>query len=303
MTALFAIGQNASAQQQEQLSLYSFNPLMFNPAYAGSRGTVNGSIIARNQWVGFNGAPQTGYFSMNAPLRNKSIGLGLNVVSDKIGKRNANSAYASVAYSIKLNKKDHRLCFGINGGVDMIKYDFNQLTVLDNTDPIYSTTFNSTAFNIGSGIYNYSEKHYIGVSCPKILEPSISNLSATTYSAPSLSTLKRHFFFMAGYVFKVNSITKLKTSTLVKSAINTPLTADLNLNVIFNDKFNIGGLYRYNEAVGANITFIISNAWSVGYAYDYVYNGIKLYQNGSHEIMVMFDLKTKHKSYLSPRYF
>jgi type IX secretion system PorP/SprF family membrane protein len=198
-----------SAQQQEQLSLYAFNPLMFNPAYAGSRGTVNGSVIARKQWAGFNGAPQTGYFSINAPLNDKMLGVGLNVVSDRVGKRNTNSAYASLAYTIKLNKKDHRLCFGLNGGIDMVKYDFNQLTVLDNSDPIYSNTFNYTAFNIGSGIYTYSEKHYIGISCPKILEPSISNLSATTYSVPSLSALKRHFYFMAGYVLPLNSLTKL----------------------------------------------------------------------------------------------
>jgi hypothetical protein len=36
-------------QQDEQSSMYMFNPLQFNPAYAGSRGALTGTAVMRAQ--------------------------------------------------------------------------------------------------------------------------------------------------------------------------------------------------------------------------------------------------------------
>ena len=66
IVALFILMLSFStlAQQDEQSSLYMFNPLQFNPAYAGSRGDLNATAVIRSQWVGINGAPKSQFLEL-----------------------------------------------------------------------------------------------------------------------------------------------------------------------------------------------------------------------------------------------
>ena len=76
---------SAFAQQDAQASMYFFNPLQFNPAYAGSRGSLNITGVTRAQWAGWGGAPRTQFLSIHAPIARKHIGLGGNLSYDQIG--------------------------------------------------------------------------------------------------------------------------------------------------------------------------------------------------------------------------
>jgi len=49
----------ASAQQDPSFSMYMFNGLFINPAYAGSQEAISMMAIYRQQWVGVDGAPRT----------------------------------------------------------------------------------------------------------------------------------------------------------------------------------------------------------------------------------------------------
>ncbi|HLG03834.1 MAG TPA: PorP/SprF family type IX secretion system membrane protein, partial [Bacteroidia bacterium] len=86
---VLALGSlTAVAQQDPQFSQYMHNKVFMNPAYAGMRRALCLSLIARNQWTGFEGAPQTGVFSGDIyfPGPGKfGSGVGLNVMYDKLG--------------------------------------------------------------------------------------------------------------------------------------------------------------------------------------------------------------------------
>ena len=69
---LMLLSFSAISQQDEQSSLYMFNPLQFNPAYAGSRGDLSVTGVVRSQWVGIKGAPKSQFLSMNSPLKKKA---------------------------------------------------------------------------------------------------------------------------------------------------------------------------------------------------------------------------------------
>src|ERR1700744_681444 len=142
IAVLIAIAMNAAAQQETQQSMYFFNPLLTNPAYAGSQGalTVTGNV--RDQWTGFKGAPKTQCLSIHSPLKNENIGIGLVVENDQLGATKTTSAFADFAYSIRLNKKNHRLAFGLQGGVDYYRTSFAPLSIIDNTDNVYLNGFN-----------------------------------------------------------------------------------------------------------------------------------------------------------------
>jgi type IX secretion system PorP/SprF family membrane protein len=98
-----------SAQQDAQYTQYMYNTIEINPAYAGSRGVLSVFGLYRTQWVGLDGAPETSTFSINTPLSNKKLGLGLSLVNDKIGPTNENTLSADFSYSKLLNQPNFLL--------------------------------------------------------------------------------------------------------------------------------------------------------------------------------------------------
>ncbi len=72
-------------------SQYVLNPLLLNPASAGNRGVLNVAAFYRKQWVGVKGSPETMTLTVDAPFSDDKMGLGLIVVSDKIGVTKGNT--------------------------------------------------------------------------------------------------------------------------------------------------------------------------------------------------------------------
>ncbi len=279
------------SQQDEQSSLYMFNSLQYNPAYAGTRGALNATAGFRSQWVGFSGAPISQFLSLHAPMAGKSLGAGLHITNDKAGSLGRTSAYGDLSFSIKLNRKGYRLNFGASAGIDAVNFNFKDLV---GQEDIYKINQGSTTFNAGLGVYYYTKRFYAGASVPRVMN--------TTWNLASFT--KKHIFLAAGYVFPISSVVDLKVSTLIKMVQNAPITADANVNLFFYRTFWIGGMYRYNESAGANIAYQFREQWMFGYAYDFVYNGLrKSNMGGTHEVMLTYDMNGRRNVYASPRYF
>lgn len=292
------LGAGAFAQQDEQMSLYMQNPLYYNPAYAGSRQSLSLVGMGRFQWVDFNGAPTTQWFSVHSPIAGGGMGLGAHFVNDRIGSRNRTAAYVDVSSSIRLNRKGDRLAVGLSGGADFLSFNFTDLNVKDIADPYYGKQFSETRPNLGAGIYYYGTRHFVGISSPRVFEVKANDVTAL------VSTLnKRHYFFTAGIVVPLSSVVMWKPTLLLKYTPNAPLTADLGMNFLFYDKIWLGAMYRYNEAVGLNLIVKIKDKLQIGYGYDFPVNGLRTYQNGSHELLLTYDVNFKKHVYNSPRYF
>ncbi|MDG1333386.1 MAG: type IX secretion system membrane protein PorP/SprF [Crocinitomicaceae bacterium] len=287
------------AQQDEQLSLYMYNKLYFNPAYAGSRDAISAVASGRFQWVDFKGAPTTQWFSLHTPLMQKSLGLGTHLVNDRIGNRSRTSAYVDLSGSIALDDDNQRLSVGVSGGIDVIGYDFSQVNVIDPSDPYFGSVQSVTKANVGAGIYYYGDKHYVSFSVPRILRPQV------TASFDSIARVlnAQHYFLAGGYVFDLNSVFKLQPSTLVKFTPGAPITVDANISLLMYDVLWTGIMYRFHESIGVNVVYNIKNTVSLGYVYDFPINGLRTYQNGSHEIFLRYDIRPKNRPFTSPRYF
>ena len=103
------------AQQDPQYSMYMFNPLSVNPAYAGSRDALSVTLLGRKQWVSIPGAPLTGTFTIHSPLKNEAIALGLSVIHDEIGATQNTGVFGDAAYRFALDKKGTIVAYsGIN---------------------------------------------------------------------------------------------------------------------------------------------------------------------------------------------
>lgn len=282
------------SQQLEQSSLYMFNALYYNPAYAGSTNKLSSSFILRNQWIGFKGAPTSEFISIHSPIKNKKLGLGFHLNNDEIGSRKNFTAAFDLSSNIILNKNEDRLSVGISGGIYNYIMNFSNLYATDNNDNIVLTNYNEIKPNIGAGIYYYGTKHYLGLSIPTIIEH--------TYLNSKLN--QKHILLTGGYVFKINSVINFKPSTIIKYTKGSPLSIDLNASFLMYKKLWIGGMYRYNSSVGINLAFNITNKLMIGYSYDIAVNKLRTNQFGSNEFMISYDFSKANKGIIySPRYF
>lgn len=289
------------SQQDPQYSMYMFNPLSSNPAYAGSRDALSVTLLGRKQWVGFDGAPETGSLTLHSPLKNEHIALGLSVTYDKIGPTTNNMVYADVAYRFQVSPSS-KLSFGIKLGADIYSANFNGLIVNDNTDILYTTPISNKLLpNGGFGVYWYSPESYVGLTSPRLIENSLRDPSMVTTGPEAKQN--RHYFLMAGHTFRLSSTIDLIPSVVVKAVQDAPLSLDVNLNLFFYERFWIGAGYRVGDAVVANVMYHFSPKFRAGYAYDYTLSALGNYNSGSHEIMLNYDLDFLGKGFKTPRRF
>lgn len=288
-----------NGQQTPQFTQYMYNTISVNPAYAGSREALTIVGLYRSQWVGFSGGPVTNTLSIHSPLRNEKIGVGFSYINDRLGYENFNYMYVDFSYNINITENT-KLAFGVKGGFSYYNIDqelFNDPKVYN--DPYFQDKLNRWTPNVGAGLYLHQPKWYLGISSPKLIENDYNKLGS--YVALEQS----HFYGIAGYVFDLNKSgnIKMRPTALVKYTKGSPVSYDTTLSFLFNEKFWIGGAYRFDDSVGALVDFQISKQLRLGYAYDYPVSKIRPFTSGSHEIMIMFDFKFDNSKYKSPRYF
>lgn len=297
--ALFTI-VDVQAQQDPQYTQYMYNMSIMNPAYAGSKENMTGGILYRKQWLDIEDAPTTGTFFINSPV-GKNVGLGLSAINDKIGPVEETNVYADFSYTLNLGG-DKRLAFGIKGGGTFHKVGlFSQIGdghVPDLDDPAFQQNSSKSFLNIGSGFFYYTNKYYVAVSLPNMLKSSYLDYNGRRFGTETL-----HYFITGGYVFDINPDLKFKPSTMIKSAMNAPISVDLSANFLFNDKIEVGGTYRLQDSFGAMVNYAVNPNLRVGYAYDHIVSDLKVTTPSSHEIMILFNLNFPKKVSQSPRYF
>ena len=299
LLALLAIAiTKTKAQQDPQYTQYMYNMSVINPAYAGSKETVSGGVLYRQQWVGIEDAPTTGTFFMHSPV-GRNVGLGLSIISYKIGPLEENNFYADFSYTLNLGG-EHKLAFGLKAGATMHKIDFTGIpATLPQTDPIFeSSNPNTTFLNLGTGLFYYTNKFYVAFSVPNMLKSKYLDFNGRQYGTDVL-----HYFLTGGYVFDINPNLKFKPFAMVKTSINAPVSFDLSTNFMLYDKFEMGATYRLEDSFGAMINVAVSPTLRIGYAYDRVVSDIGVISPSSHEVILLYDLNFPKKVSRSPRYF
>lgn len=299
---LITLSKKVKAQQDPQYSMYMFNPLSINPAFAGSRDALSVTLLGRKQWVNINGAPETGTLTAHSPLRNENIALGLSLVYDKIGPSQTTMIYGDVAYRFQVSDNS-KLAFGLKLGVDMFSANFSGLIVNNANDPLYTTPIkNDILPNAGFGVYWYSPTSYVGLTAPKLLENEFESVSRDSIPG-NAARQNRHYFLTAGHTFELSSTIDMVPSFIVKAVQDAPISIDFNLNFLFYDKLWIGAGYRAGDAIVANVMFHFTPTFRAGYAYDYTVSDLGSYNTGSHEIMLNYDLDFLGKGFKTPRRF
>ena len=293
------IGVFAFAQQDPHYTQYMYNMSVMNPAYAGSKENLSLGLLYRKQWVEIEDAPTTTTFFGHAPV-GKNVGMGLSVISDKIGPVEENNIYADFSYTLNLGG-EHKLAFGLKTGLTLHKvslFDDVYPTLPDPNDPAFSENTSNSYFNIGSGLFYYTNKYYLGFSIPNLMKSKHLDFNGREFGSEV-----SHYFVTGGYVFDINDNVKFKPFFMMKSAFEAPTSWDLSANFLFNEKFKIGGTYRLEDSFGAMVNYAITPNIKLGYAYDHIVSDLNVTTPSSHEIILLFDLNFPKKVSSSPRFF
>ena len=295
---LFSI--KGMSQQDPLFTQYMYNMSVMNPAYAtDDPGMLNLGAIYRMQWTDVDGAPRTLNFFAHTPVSER-VELGLTVVHDEIGNvEKQNNITADFAYVIPTGEKTN-LSFGAKAGLTTFDANLSGLNLNDPNDPAFENV--SEIFPVfGVGAFWFGDKHYLGVSAPNLLTSEHIDNSQLLRDRGSEEI---HYYLTGGYVFDISENFKLKPSTMVRGVQGAPLSVDVNANVLLYDRLEAGVGYRFDETVTGLINFRVTPGLRIGYAYDYpTYD---LSNDGSHEIMLLFDfdLFGLKKGYdKSPRFF
>lgn len=289
----------SNAQQDAQYTQYMYNTIEVNPAYAGSRGALSVFGLYRTQWVGLDGAPETSTFSVNTPLNNSDLGLGVSLVNDKIGPTTENTLSADLSYTIPTSES-WNLSFGIKGTANLFNLDINKLSMEDQGDEQFQNLKNRITPNVGAGIYYHSDRAYIGLSVPNFIETNRFNSDDT-----AIFKDKINYYLIAGYVFNLDRLEyiKFKPALMTKMVEGAPLQVDVSGNFMFNDKFVLGLAYRWSASVSAMAGFQVSKSMYIGYGYDHETTQLRKYNSGSHEIFLRFEFFNNYNKMISPRFF
>lgn len=317
-----------------------FNTLVYNPGYAGSRNYLSAVVLHRDQWFGWgsgagsDGRPVTQTFSLHSPV-NKKVGLGVNVVRDRIGARSTTFVNAIYAYRIEFGKGT--LSVGLQAGAmnwraDWSSLDFKDARELDfafqGQDP------SETMPDIGAGAFFYHEKFYVGASVPHLAQFQLRERNPEEEDfIRKWARQYRHFYLTGGgviplkgdrLVFKPSFLIKsvgffpefFKTGDLVRE-IGAPSTFDIDASLLFQKKFWLGlsfrsafaGVFEQNgkrssyDSFDVWTSFLMQNGFRIGFAYDYPLTQIQNYSSGSFEIMLGYDLVREVEKVNHPRYF
>lgn len=297
------------AQQDAGFSMYFFNPVYVNPGYAGSRDLLSGSLVHRSQWSGMRGAPVTQSLSLHSAIPNTHVGLGFQFYNDKAGPMKNTGIKLTYAYHLPLGKESI-LAFGLSGMTNNVRVGLDDVNIKDENDPAFiGDIYSSWVYDASTGVYFYQPKFYAGLSVNHLLQ---SKFGVGNISDPNLAKFYRQYYLTSGIVFKINEYLDIRPSVLVKYVQSAPLLTEVTGSLLIVQKVFVGVGFRTGKRVniaGSDnmligiLEFDITNSLRLGYSYDYYLSRSGSYNNGTHEIMLGWDIGRPHKKTYNPRYF
>jgi type IX secretion system PorP/SprF family membrane protein len=273
-----------NGQQEILLSKYTVNNLFFNPAYAGSHGKSEGTFNAhyRNQWMGFEGAPQTIMLGGEYSMMKNTLGLGVMLSRESIGVEQRSEVTFNTAYRVKMG--EGQLAGGIRVGFMNFGNNFSKLTVRSAGDIYDASSYNITLFSVGSGLYYNTEKFYMGVSVPTI---------AVLGNNKPIGERRKHFYFNMGTMLgDEDASIRLEPNVLLAYSKAAPLQYSVGGNIWFSQEIALGALYRSDDAVSVSGELYFQDRFKLSVAYDITLSSLRKFSDNSLEFAIGYRFNT-----------
>lgn len=293
----------ASGQQDPLHLNYNFSLQTLNPAYAGTWDNLGFLVLGRQQWVGIVGAPETYTFSFQTPTSRDNVALGFNLVADKTGLEKRITLSFDYSYRLKISETSSlRLGMKASGTAYMNSLSSYIQYPGDPPDPLFIGSLDQHFLpNFGFGTFYYGKHFYLGLSVPRITKNSHKNSYHNYYYASF--DYDPLLYLHGGFVFNWGSYIKFKPTFLAVAAKGVQPEVNLSANFLLNEKVWLGANYQVHDSYGFILQFIFDKRLRLGYALDLSLSELQDYHDGTHEILVSYELGIFRRAWSSPRYF
>ncbi len=290
---LFASYMPIASQTDVHFSQYMFNEITFNPAAIEVSNTLNASMVARQQWVGFDNAPSTQILNVSTYIQDIYGGVGINFINDNVGYESFNIARAFYAFPIQTGVLS-TVTLGLGAGVVSRTIDGTELKYADPSDPLAfkgKETFTNPDFNFGA----------------EYVDPNLTVGFAIThlnYKSSRKATIEyppMHYYLYGKYRFE-EVVDKIDIQPFLLFKSSWVITQfDINVIGYYDDLIWTGFSYRLGDAISAMAGYQITDYLSAGYAYDYSIGTSRGYSGGSHEIMLQATFEGFNQTRVTPQ--
>ncbi len=286
INSFILIKTDLNSQQLPQYTQWASHQFLINPAHAGIKNCMDIHSLYRVQWLGFEGAPKSGFLTLSTPLglKRKTVlsarqGIGARVETDNIGQ--FSSTRLNIAFSNHYNfTPDTRLSLGVSAG--FVQFGYNtQNTITINPDPTVTKTSNFTKFDATFGAWWNGKNYYFGLILPNLIHAKWENIGSN-------SKFRSHIYMNSGCRYSFNPKLTLLPSFLLKIPPAGPLVLDLNILFDFQNKFALGVGYRNTDAILFLANLKIKQQLTVHYSFDLVLSHLRKGTVNTHEISISY---------------
>lgn len=283
-----------SGQQLPEYTQWYLNQFAINPAHAGIKQCVDVHALFRAQWIGFEGAPKSGFFTASIPIhvRRKQYlsarhGTGFKFERDRVGQLEFNRL--NIAYAGHFNFSKHkRLSLGLYGGIVQFGYDPSTIHTTE-SDPSILNQQSTIAPDASFGAWFNDENYFIAFTAQNLIPFKWRNVGVDARSQLHLSA-------QAGYRHIVNENVSLIPAMNVRVPMKGKMSADLNLHLDYKNFLGFGLGYRNTDALLAFVSLKINGQFALNYSFDYTLSKIQQVAKNTHEVSLRFSTCKLKKS-------
>ncbi len=275
------------AQQYPWWTQYRSNQTLYNPAFCGTKRLVDVRLNYRNQWTGYDGAPKTYALALNSRLWNGRIGVGGFVFKDDIGPFKKINSSITAAYHLKF--PDSELSFGVQGNYMKQRFNGNDVTLRNQQDKAINQYMEDQVgvFDGSFGILYYNDRFHIGAGANNVMGSNYEYYKNDTIKK-GLYYNKAHYNISAGINWADNIDFTFENTILAVYIPGVPISFDYTMRMHLKQQLIAGFSFRLNDAIALQLGYTIKEKIQISYSYDIVTSPLRKYQNGTHELSLIF---------------
>ncbi|MCL9809970.1 PorP/SprF family type IX secretion system membrane protein [Flavobacterium luminosum] len=263
-----------------------FNKFLINPTFSFVREDESFiSFTNKRQWMGFEDAPTTYFFSYSGKFRDQN-GIGFGVFQRNIGVLTTFGAVGNFTRNVEINR-DSNFSFGLN--LAYVNSGLNEGKIITNeSDPSLQNIAKNSLLTINPGI-NYSTGMIdLGLTANNIFYYNFN--SSEMVSDDPMKSIAAHLMY-TGYIYDRGFFENAKFSTILRGEMAKEKTI-LSGSVLLNAPKGIWAQAGYNSVYGASggLGIILAKKISIGYT---VEKGFGNFSNFglTHEVTLAYKIK------------
>lgn len=275
-----------NAQQLGHMSTWASHQYAINPAHTGIKTCLEAQSTLRGQWIGFDGAPYTGWVSVSAPLaakRKKFLsarhGLGGLMYADKIGPFQQFSFLMSYAGHFNFTQTT-RLSLGLAFGATQLSFDKTIANPLD-PDPVINGSASQLFPDARFGAWFNGENYYFGMALYNLIPMKWNKIGMDASST-------FHGMFNTGTRLALSEKTALLPSMYVGFTQHSKIDLQIQAVVDYQGRFTFGVGFRNTDALIALLGFRFEERWRIAYSYDFILSNLRPGTFHTHELTLAF---------------